>query len=169
MRDWLTTTVGAVKQNLGRWFEWQQLVDPYGEAGPPFGIYKLAASLYRDASKEMPALVPQQLARAALHGAPLPEALIAQALKRNRAEGGITHPRAALIKAVLASQRHGTHEGGWMTELNAENHEPAYLCGRLLAELEEIQRRAIPGINATLVDRYFGTASSAPASVSAGC
>jgi len=35
----------------------------------------------------------------------------------------------------------------------------------LLAVLEEIQRRAVPGIKATVVDRYFGTASSAPASV----
>ena len=52
-----------------------------------------------------------------------------------------------------------------MTQLEPQNHNPAYLCGRLLAVLESIQQSAIPGVNATITDRFFGTASSAPASV----
>jgi len=43
-----------------------------------------------------------------------------------------------------------------------------YLCGRLLAVLEAIQRRASSsgrGVNTTLVDRFYGAASTAPASV----
>ena len=36
---------------------------------------------------------------------------------------------------------------------------------RLLAVLESIQRLAIPGANTTLVDRFYGTASTAPATV----
>ena len=41
----------------------------------------------------------------------------------------------------------------------------AYHCGRLFAELEDIQKAAIPGINAGISDKFFGAASSAPASV----
>ena len=52
-----------------------------------------------------------------------------------------------------------------MVQLDPTNANPAYLCGRLLAVLEGIQRAAIPGAKATIVDRFFGTASSAPASV----
>jgi CRISPR-associated protein Csd1 len=52
-----------------------------------------------------------------------------------------------------------------MVELDPDNQSAAYLCGRLLAVLEEVQERAIPGANATIIDRFFGTASSAPASV----
>ena len=52
-----------------------------------------------------------------------------------------------------------------MVQLDAENHNPAYLCGRLLAVLEAVQRAAIPGANATITDRFFGAASTAPASV----
>ena len=52
-----------------------------------------------------------------------------------------------------------------MAQLDLTNTAPAYKCGRLLAVLEEIQRIAIPGAKATIVDRFFGTASSAPASV----
>lgn len=52
-----------------------------------------------------------------------------------------------------------------MTKLDIENQDPAYLCGRLLAVLENIQYLAVPGAKATLIDRYYGSASSAPASV----
>lgn len=52
-----------------------------------------------------------------------------------------------------------------MVQLDPDNPNSAYRCGRLLAVLEAVQRLAIPGIKATVVDRFFGTASSAPASV----
>ena len=52
-----------------------------------------------------------------------------------------------------------------MSKLDPTMSQPAYLCGRLLAALESAQRRAIPGANTTIVDRYYGTASTAPATV----
>ncbi len=52
-----------------------------------------------------------------------------------------------------------------MVQLDSDNPNPAYHCGRLLAVVEEAQRAAIPGINATVVDRFYGAASSTPASV----
>jgi CRISPR-associated protein Csd1 len=45
-----------------------------------------------------------------------------------------------------------------------QNH-PAYKCGRLLAVIERIQSAAIGNPNATLTDRYYGSASTTPASV----
>lgn len=52
-----------------------------------------------------------------------------------------------------------------MVQLDTSNQDPAYLCGRLLAVLERIQQIAIPGAGATITDRFYGTFSSAPASV----
>lgn len=52
-----------------------------------------------------------------------------------------------------------------MIQLNTEHPSAAYQCGRALAVLEQIQRQAIPGIKATIVDRFYGSASTAPASV----
>jgi len=52
-----------------------------------------------------------------------------------------------------------------MTQLDTGHTNPAYLCGRLFAILEEAQLAALPGAKATIVDRFYGTASSAPASV----
>ena len=52
-----------------------------------------------------------------------------------------------------------------MIELDLNSSSPAYRCGRLLAVIESAQRLAIPGIKNTVVDRFYGTASTAPASV----
>jgi CRISPR-associated protein Csd1 len=41
---------------------------------------------------------------------------------------------------------------------------PGYRLGRWFAELEAIQQHALPGLNATIRDRFYGSASSAPAS-----
>ena len=49
--------------------------------------------------------------------------------------------------------------------LDLENAPLAYRLGCLFAVLESAQSEAIPGANATIVDRYYGTASSVPYSV----
>lgn len=51
-----------------------------------------------------------------------------------------------------------------MRQLDLENQSAAYLCGRLLATLERIQYLAVHP-KATLVDRFYGSASSAPMAV----
>jgi len=49
--------------------------------------------------------------------------------------------------------------------LDIQRTECAYQLGRLFASLERAQEDAMPGLNATIKDRYFGAASSTPASV----
>lgn len=46
--------------------------------------------------------------------------------------------------------------------LNTQNKNSAYNCGRLFAVLEKIQQRALPGINASIKDRFFSSACSTP-------
>jgi CRISPR-associated protein Csd1 len=182
VRDWLETTVPQAKANLARYFILQQLVGEWGEsdapplplqgywAGEPTRRWRdgLAESIApprqgrRDVQK-LSSTVPKVLLHLALHGGPLPESLLFQAVQRNHAEQGVTRPRAALIKMVLLSQ--GVFLEKSMSELEQDNTDPAYRCGRLLAVLEALQRTAIPGTKATITDRFFGTASSAPASV----
>ena len=49
-------------------------------------------------------------------------------------------------------------------ELDFENKTPAYLCGRLFALIEGIQRSALgKNINAGVRERFFAAASSSPA------
>lgn len=165
VRDWLDTTVEQVRRHLARYFVLQRIGGWDGTEERPFGLYALAASTVRDANKELPPNVPKVLLHMALNGGPLPKWLLFQAVKRNLAEQGITRNRAALIKMVLFSQQPDLTQEDTMVQLDPANRSPAYLCGRLLAVLEAIQREAIPGAKATITDRFFGTASSAPASV----
>ena len=163
VRDWLETTVPRVKMMLARWFALQRIVETDGAPGRPFGVYALAASLYLKPNEQMVANVPRALIRCALQGGSLPDWLLAQALRRNVAEQGVTRNRAALIKAVLLSQIHDIQEG-YMEKLDSTCKSPGYLCGRLLAELEAAQYQALQP-TATLVDRFYGAASSSPAIV----
>lgn len=163
IRDWLSTTVPEVQTNLTRWFGLQRIVDSWGAEGRPFGVYGLAASLYLKPNDQMAADIPRMLIRCALSGGALPDYVMAQAVARNRAEQGVTSNRAALIKAVMLSQMDECEEG-YMERLEQRCTTPAYLCGRLLAVIEAAQKLAV-NPKATLVDRFYGSASSAPATV----
>ena len=173
VRDWTETTVPNVQASLARWFRRQVMVDAWGQEGRPLGIFRLIASLYRDVRKDTVDEVPRLLVGSALRGTQLPDYLLYQAIKRMKADPNPTrndredsfmmYARMMLIRLVLNSQP--DKEETYMNKFDTENHDPAYMCGRLLAVLESIQRQAIPGAKATLIDRYYGAASSAPASV----
>ncbi len=163
VRDWLDTTLPIVQADLRRWFILQKIVDTDGSSGKPYGVYALAASLYLKPNDQMVANVPISLVRCAVHGGSLPDWILAQAIGRNRAENGVTRSRAGLIKAVLLSQLNDYKED-YMEKLDTQITSPGYLCGRLLAELEAAQYQAVRP-KATLVDRYYGAASSSPAIV----
>ncbi len=166
VRDWLETTIPNVQAELQNWFRNQQMVDPYGANHRPLSVYTLAASAYRDASKEMQPTAPTALIRNALHGDRIPEELLVKLIRRNRTEQDITYPRAVLLKLIFSS--HPTRKP-MMTNMEQLNPNPdpqvdiPYSCGRLLAVLESIQRAAIGSVNASLTDRYYGSASSTPA------
>ena len=49
--------------------------------------------------------------------------------------------------------------------LDPTRPEGAYHLGRLLAVLDKCQQDALGSVNATLVDRYYGAASSTPAAI----
>ncbi|NPV49123.1 MAG: type I-C CRISPR-associated protein Cas8c/Csd1 [Armatimonadetes bacterium] len=169
VRDWLETTVGHVQQNLGHYLEALDLVDPDGQTATPPGLYALMAGLIpgkgRDPWKELPPNLAAQFVHAVLNGNPLPDTLLARAVARARAEQGLTRPRAALIKLCLLLSSHPEEGLALTPDLNPELDDAAYLCGRLLAILENIQSAAIPGAKATLIDKYYGTASTAPAAI----
>ena len=166
VRDWIDTTVSEAVARLIHYFELQELVDPYGAPSEPLRLGRIANATIRDPKKEAAApIVESSLIRLAFLGSPLPMELLYLAVKRNRAEQDVSRERAVLIKMVLASQPERKEGDQTMSELDARSTEPAYLCGRLLAILDVIQTRALNSPNATIIDKFYGTASSAPASV----
>ncbi len=163
VRDWLDTTVREVKESLAKWFQGQAIVDINGQREPVayLGHRALAFATVREA-KDLPTPTSRSLLRSALTGSPLPMDILYQAVRRNRAEQGVTRPRAALIKLVLLTQPDAKYKEDSMVALEPDHPNPAYHCGRLLAVLENAQREAIKNLNTTVGDRYFGAASSTP-------
>lgn len=103
--------------------------------------------------------------QAVLAGGRYPESLYGSVLLRIRCEQGrITRGRAAVIKAYLLKNKTIIKEGDFVG-LNENTNEKAYVLGRTFAVLEAIQEDANPGINTTIKDRYYNSASTTPASV----
>lgn len=182
VRDWLETTIPKAQEKLAQWFRWQRIVDTWtGEIGNPLpvqgyfhekqyyvGLADHLAPVDKNRRRkvgDLPAQVFQTLTHAALTGKSLPDWLLFQAVRRNCAEQTVTYPRAALIKSIFHSQN---NQEVYMERLDQNQPSAGYHCGRLLAVLEAIQKRAIPEIKATLTDRFYGAASSAPGSVFGG-
>ena len=167
VRDWIDTTVGEAKRRIGRYFALQEMVGWDGSTWEPVPMFRLSGATVRDPRKEdPPGIVAQALIRLALTGHPPPLDLLFLAVRRNRAEQNVSRERAMLIKMVLQSQPDIPEgEEHVMADLESESTRPAYLCGRLLAVLDRIQALAIGNPNASIIDKYYGSASSAPASV----
>ncbi len=168
VRFWHQTTLGE----LGAAFvqHWQDLrIDP-----PP---WRTAPSIWRllietapqRKSDNVQSNLAGEVMRAILDRTRYPATLLTSVVMRMRADGGrvergseqssIGH-RAALIKACLIRQKETVP-----VSLDRSNNNAGYQLGRLFAALETTQRAALPGLNATIRDRYFGAASAAPASV----
>ena len=164
VRSWLDRPLGEVQAHLADFFDRQRIVGRGGEA-PPQKLMALAGATVRDLKDLPPQTVPALLEHA-LMGRRLPSSLLYQAVRRaalDRDQNGnptpVTRARAALIRLVLSSTHPET-----MTDavLTPDHPDPAYHCGRLLAVLDGIQSDAI---NTTLVDRFYGSASTTPAAV----
>jgi CRISPR-associated protein Csd1 len=162
VRDWIDTTLVEIEQNIVSYFNEMKLND--NRADRFYGINTLASNTALNYDDIKP-IVAESLAAYALKGRSLVDAVLYNTVKRIKADLDfrVSRPRASLLKMYFNSHP----EGGIKVEekLNKNEKNPAYLCGRLFSVIEIIQKKALPGIKSTIVDRYYGTASAAPASV----
>lgn len=101
--------------------------------------------------------------RAILLGTDYPRAFYNGLLMRAKAEKDIDSRRAAGIKAYLLNSREKSIDKEvFSVKVNEETTNRAYVLGRLFAVLERAQEEASPGINSTIKDRYFSSASATP-------
>ncbi len=174
IRDWFETTAADIKKSLDRWFKDLRLSE--GEALPiPLSSMLRALQATPSAQRDKRGLTPGLAARvfrAAIEGGSLPRSLLVAALQRMRVPPHemedarfVLRVRVGIIKAVLVRQQHPLEVPMALDESNTER---AYLLGRLFASLEKLQAVASGrgnDLNATIRDRYYGAASSTPASV----
>lgn len=174
VRDWMALDVSKLKGNLSKFIEALKIIGPCGEPPRAITIYDLLESLWaRDVIHKAPKLA-RELLKFAYCGGLLPTGILEAALNRIRkcrwkiashgGRGEMPERLHALASAIKISLYFGNHkEEGKMEILNREYADPAYLSGRLLSTLEEVQRRASgSGLSVTIVDRNYSAASTSP-------
>jgi CRISPR-associated protein Csd1 len=168
VRDWLVTTVGALKENLRAYFADLHIA---GDEGKPLSMRTLLGSVESPGGRGLSPGLGARLFRCAVRGEAFPREILGAALRRLRLppdrvdERGKLRARCALVKATL-SRLPGGARLEVSVSLDESNTDVPYLLGRLFAALERLQAAAQGSdLNATIRDRYFGSASSTPALV----
>jgi CRISPR-associated protein Csd1 len=169
IRFWYADTVEAVNRQVGRHFADLELIRQYDDQREFPDVRQLLIETARRHKRgqktidgEVNPLLVGAFIRSVMEGLPYPHHLLVSLINRVRADGEINYYRAALIKAVL--KRNFKKKEATMA-LNEESTNLAYRLGRLFAVLEKAQEEAVPGANATIKDRFYGSASATPSVV----
>ena len=168
VRFWHNGTVAEMEKRFADWFENLRIAHgPRDKEHLSLQTLLLSIARYNKDRQKWKENIPPNLAgsvmRSILEGTPYPATLLSSAIVRIKAERDVTYPRAKLIKAFI---NHNLKPERKLTvSLDKDNTNVGYRLGRLFAVLEKIQQIANPGINATIRDRFYPSASSTPAAV----
>ena len=176
VRDWIHISLDKLQNNLKTFLDSQRIIDPSGTEKRCFGISEIlkaveATNISKEPYKAVEIGNPnvsRQLLRTAYLGEPPPSVLLETAVMCMRnmkifKKPDTQHILMASLKLFLTHRKEGMKG---METLDANRNNIGYLCGRLLSILEEAQLRAARWkINTTIVERFYGSASSAPVSV----
>ncbi len=165
VRFWHEGTVAEMETRFADWFESLQIAHGPKEK-EHLSLWRLLVSIAPlGKSENIPPNLAGSVMRAILAGTPLPASLLAAVILRIKAEHTAkredTYPRVKLLKAILTRN----HERNLTMSLDKDNQDVGYRLGRLFAVLEKIQLAANPGINATIRDKFYASASATPAAV----
>ena len=178
VRFFLRNSFGGFLQNIQAHRERLRIVRPaYAKFEVPSLKSLLDATVNqnsrnKDASPELAG----EMLRAVLNNTPYPATLLNGVTLRIRAEQRdkehperpfkITWERAAILKAYYSKNPNKNVPKEVLTvSLTEASTSIPYTLGRLFSVLEEIQQKANPGINSTIKDKYFNSASATPAVV----
>jgi CRISPR-associated protein Csd1 len=188
VRFWLVDTYGHIAENLEHHVEDLTILPrPFAQGMPKPGALVLElvpASIRKDRARVAKLLQSKWMAKlvgemffAIISGRAYPQTLLATIVARLRADkfiagyrkdGSISGARVALCVATINRKirlRNGPTEEKIPLSLDPENMNAAYRLGRLFALIEGAQKAALPKLNATVKDRFFGSACATPARV----
>jgi CRISPR-associated protein Csd1 len=166
VRFWHSGTLGDLISKLKLHFDQLKVVRQFDETNSKFpdpltpNIYQILRQTAREADG-IPPQLSGALMRAILLGENYPESLATAVINRIRAEREISYLKAAILKAWLTRN----HNQTITIMLDETNTNPGYRLGRLFAVLEKTQQDALPGLNATIRDRFYASASATPRAV----
>jgi CRISPR-associated protein Csd1 len=168
VRSWIDRPVGEIQELWGWWFRQHGVFDGWNRRTRWVPIWLMALSCGRwtgdrYAKDSAPRGLEHDLLNSVLHHSPLPARVLPLLLQRIHADQRIDIPRIALLRLILnRPQAKVTDVTAAPEKLDDSSIDPAYTAGRMFAVLEDIQRKALPGLNTTLRDKHFRTAATAP-------
>ena len=171
VRFFWQNTFGRMARNLARHYDRLNIIRPAYDKFPTLPVWRLVQETVRKPSPDARPAEPNprlagDLLLALLNDMPYPATLLDGTALRIRAERNVSRGQAAIIKAYYLRNSSNPKLKEVMTvELNEQSTYLPYVLGRLFAVLEAVQQSANPGINATIKDRYFNSASATPSSV----
>ena len=167
IRFWMVDSFGSLVERIALHYSDMNVVRPPNAFidVPTWVLLREIAVLGK--AENIPNTIITSLSYSIFSGANYPESIFPAVIGRIRADKTINYQRAGLIKAFLIRNRSLNKKEEVITmALNSENKTPAYLLGRLFSLLEKVQNDAAGGnLNATIKDRFFGSASATPAIV----
>jgi CRISPR-associated protein Csd1 len=154
---------GKVGETEGSIREYFQALELEGmDRSQPLALYALLKSLAPlEKLDRLPPKLGEEIFLVAVLRRPVPDLILSAAVNRNRAEQKVTPARAALLQLYFTRNK----LEGFKMPLDPNCTAPAYRLGRLFAVLEKLQYSAQGKINSTIVDRFYGAASSRPGTV----
>ena len=168
VRFFWQNSFGVLAQNVARHHERLKIIHGAGDKRETLSIWRLLReTVNQNARNPQPdPRLAGDLLEAVLNNTRYPATLLNGATLRVRAEHRVTRGRAAILKAWYLRNSQDEQLKEVMTvELNEKSTYLPYVLGRLFSVLEAVQQSANPGINTTIKDRYFNSASATPASV----
>lgn len=160
VRFWHVATLGQMVDKLKAHYDALRLRRSSNKDSEFPAAWQLLRQAGRE-PKDIPPILAGPLLRSILTGCRYPQGLFSAVLNRIRADHEVSYLRACIFKAFLTRN----HQHDIPMSLDTTRTEPAYLLGRLFATLEKTQEDALPGINATIRDRFYSAASATPGSV----
>ena len=175
VRFFWQNSFGALARNLERHYQRLEIIRPSFDKFPTLPIWRLVLETVRKAPPGGRAPEPHprlagDLLLAVLNDTLYPATLLNGVELRIRAERNVSRGQAAILKAYYTKyleqfQPDSPMKEALTVQLNEQTNYLPYLLGRLFAVLEGLQQSANPGINTTIKDRYFNSASATPAIV----
>ncbi len=168
VRFFLKNSFGAFIRNIQAHQQRLEIVRPSFDKFETIPLWKLLDETVNQNSRDKsptPGMAGETL-RAILNNTCYPASLLNGTVLRIRAEREVTRGRAAILKAFYLKNPHPDIPKEVLTvSLNPDSTNIPYNLGRLFSVLEAIQSSANPGINATIKDKYFNSASATPSRV----
>jgi len=182
VRHWADLALGQVKTNLQNWHRQLRVEYPTyaGEEVSPVRLWQLLYALDREGEPNDHTVL--ALLRRGIEGLPLGQSVLSTALARLRHPGGLdskdkdgdkkNDPMSlarlrvpiGLVRMCINDLLRQKGQSEMSEGLDPTCPYPAYVCGRLMAEFEGLQRASSESeVNSSVLDRYFALASTYPA------